>query len=129
MARNKLRLVAYLARDYDEAIAWFTDAMGFVLIEDTDQGDGKRWVRMAASTGDDTEFLIAKAVGGQTAHVGYAAGGRVAYFLYTDDFAAQSARMKAAGVMFEGAPRIEPYGTVAVFADLYGNRWDLIEPA
>ncbi len=129
MPRNRLALVAYLARDYDEAIAWFRDALGFVLLEDTDQGDGKRWVRMADGPDATTELLIARAVGDQTAHVGQTAGGRVAYFLRTDDFTAQTTRMQAAGVRFEEAPRHEAYGTVAVFQDLYGNRWDLIEPA
>ena len=129
MPRNSLGLVTYLARDYDEAIGWFRDALGFVLLEDTDQGGGKRWVRMAAAPDASTGFLIARAVGDQGAHVGQAAGGRVAYFLYTNDFEGQSARMRSAGVTFEEAPRTEPYGTVSVFIDLYGNRWDLIEPA
>ena len=128
-ARNRLALVTYLARDYDEAIAWFRDALGFVLLEDSDQGGGKRWVRMAPSPGSETAFLIARAVGAQVGAVGQSAGGRVAYFLHTDDFAAQAAQMRAAGVTFEEDPRREPYGTVAVFCDLYGNRWDLIEPA
>jgi catechol 2,3-dioxygenase-like lactoylglutathione lyase family enzyme len=124
----RLALVAYLARDYDEAIVWFRRALGFVLLEDTDLGEGKRWVRMAATTDADTAFLIARATGGQTASIGRAAGGRVAYFLHTDDFEASAARLAAAGVTFETAPRSEPYGRVAVFRDLHGNRWDLIEP-
>ncbi|MEL6801083.1 MAG: VOC family protein [Pseudomonadota bacterium] len=127
--RNSLGLVTYLARDYDEAIAWFQGALGFVLIEDTDQGGGKRWVRMAPHAQAETGFLIARAVGDQAVGVGHAAAGRVAYFLYTDDFASTARRMVAAGVPFEEDPRQEPYGTVAVFRDLYGNRWDLIEPA
>ncbi|WP_071675140.1 VOC family protein [Nioella nitratireducens] len=128
MARADLARVAFLARDYDEAIAWFRDALGWQLLEDTDQGGGKRWVRMAPDAASPTQFLIARAEGDQTAHVGQHAGGRVGYFLHTDDFAATAARMAAAGVIFEEAPRSEPYGTVAVFRDLYGNRWDLIEP-
>ncbi|MEM9343799.1 MAG: VOC family protein [Pseudomonadota bacterium] len=123
----QLSLVAFLARDYDEAIAWFQKALGFVLLEDTDQGAGKRWVRMAPTESADTAFLIALAVGSQVTGLGKAAAGRVAYFLETDDFATQAARMKAAGVAFEEDPREEPYGTVAVFRDLYGNRWDLIQ--
>lgn len=123
----KLSLVAFLAKDYDEAIAWFQDALGFVLLEDTDQGGGKRWVRMAPSREADTAFLIARAVGSQVTGLGKAAAGRVAYFLESDDFTAQAARMRAAGVVFEEEPRDEPYGTVAVFRDLYGNRWDLIQ--
>ena len=127
-ARNRLALVTYLARDYDEAIAWFREALGFVLLEDSDQGSGKRWVRMAPSPESETAFLIARAVRAQISAVGQSAGGRVAYFLHTDDFAAQAAQMRAAGVIFEEDPRHEPYGTVAVFRDLYGNRRDLIEP-
>lgn len=129
MPGNRLGLVAYPARDYDEAIRWFRDALGFVLLEDTDLGGGKRWVRMAATAEAETAFLIARAVRDQRAAIGRAAGGRVAYFLYTGDMDAQRARMEAAGVEFEEAPRTESYGRVAVFRDLYGNRWDLIEPA
>lgn len=123
-----LAATAYLARDYDEAIAWFQSALGWVLLEDTDMGGGKRWVRMAPHEGAETAFLIARAAPDQTAAIGHHAGGRVGYFLHTGDFAAQQARMQAAGVHFEEPPRHEPYGTVAVFRDLYGNRWDLIEP-
>jgi len=83
MPQNTLALVAFLARDYDEAIDWFRDALGFVLLEDTDQGDGKRWVRMAPSTKAETGFLIAKAVGTQVTGLGKHAAGRVGYFLYT----------------------------------------------
>jgi catechol 2,3-dioxygenase-like lactoylglutathione lyase family enzyme len=125
---TRLAATAYLARDYDEAIAWFQRALGWVLLEDSDQGDGKRWVRMAPHPHSETCFLIARAVGAQRTAIGQHAGGRVGYFLHTDNFAAQQARMLAAGVQFEEAPRREPYGTVAVFHDLYGNRWDLIEP-
>ncbi|MEO0694203.1 MAG: VOC family protein [Pseudomonadota bacterium] len=127
--RNSLALVTYLARDYDEAIAWFQDALGFVLIEDTDQGGGKRWVRMAATESAQTAFLIARAVGDQAMSVGNAASGRVAYFLYTDDFDGMFTQMRAADVIFEETARRDAYGTVAVFRDLYGNRWDLIEPS
>ena len=129
MARADLALVAYLARDYDEAIAWFCAALNWQLLEDTDMGGAKRWVRMAPDADAPTQFLIARAVGDQLDAVGHHAGGRVGYFLHTDDFNASRARMLAAGVTFEEAPRHEPYGTVAVFRDLYGNRWDLIEPA
>lgn len=123
----KLALVTYLVRDYDEAIDWFQRALGWELREDTDMGGGKRWVRMAPP-GSQTEFLIARAVGGQVQGIGRAAGGRVAYFLHVDDFEATAQRMKAAGVIFEEAPRDEPYGRVAVFRDLYEQKWDLIEP-
>ena len=124
----RLALVAFLARDYDEAIGWFRAALGWQLLEDSDMGSGKRWVRMAPDAQAETQFLIARAMGEQAAHVGQHAGGRVGYVLHTADFAAAHARMTAAGVHFKEAPRHEPYGTVAVFRDLYGNRWDLIDP-
>ncbi len=126
MVSCRISLVTYLVRDYDEAIAWFEKALGFHLIEDLPQGD-KRWVVMAAEPGAETRMLLARAVRDQEAGIGDQAAGRVAFFLSTDDFDAQHARMIAAGVAFEEEPRREPYGTVAVFRDLYGNRWDLIE--
>ncbi len=122
----KLSAIAFLVRDYDEAIAWFTSALGLSLIEDTDMGDGRRWVLVDAG---GVRLLLAKAVGAeQIAAIHKTAGKRVAYFLNTDDFARDHARMLAAGVKFREQPRHEPYGTVAVFEDLYGNGWDLIEP-
>ncbi len=129
MERLELPLVTYLARDYDEAIDWFSDVLGFVLLEDTDQGGGKRWVRMAPSRDATTAFLIARAVGSQVAAVGEAAGGRVSYFLRTNDFVATFQRLKRCHVKFEEEPRHEAYGDVAVFHDLYGNRWDLLGPS
>lgn len=123
-----LAAVTFLARDYDEAIGWFVDCLGFVLIEDTQLGDHKRWVLVAPKS-DGTRLLLAKAEGQeQEAAIGKAAGGRVAFFLYTDDFARDHGAMLAKGVKFREAPRREAYGTVAVFEDLYGNGWDLIEP-
>lgn len=122
----KLTTVTYLVRDYDEAIAWFTSVLGFSLVENMDMGDGKRWVLIDAG---GMRLLLAKAVGAQQiAAVGKAAGGRVAYFLYTDNFTRDHAQMLTAGVKFKEQPRHEAYGTVAVFEDLYGNGWDLIEP-
>lgn len=124
---RRLGPVAFLVRDYDEAIAWFTTKLGFRLVEDTALGDGRRWVRVAAETG--AELLLAKAEGeAQQAALGRQAGGRVFLFLHTDDFARDHAAMRAAGIVFRETPRFEPYGTVAVFLDLYGNPWDLIEP-
>ena len=115
-------------RDYDEATAWFTGALGFALIEDTDLGDGKRWI-LVSSHGGGVRLLLAKAVGqAQMEAIGKAVGGRVAFFLHTENFQRDHARMIAAGVKFNEPPRHEPYGTVAVFQDLYGNFWDLIEP-
>ncbi len=123
-----LAAVTYLVQDYDEAISWFAEKLGFMLIEDTALSDSKRWVKLAAEEGGVC-LLLAKAEGTeQVAAIGRAAGGRVAYFLYTDDFAATHARTTAAGVAFRETPRHEPYGTVAVFEDLHGNGWDLIEP-
>lgn len=124
-----LSATTYLVRDYDEAVAWFTERLGFVLVEDTRLSETKRWVKVSTGQGG-TCLLLAKADGpDQEAAIGKAAGGRVAYFLHTDDFAVTHARMLAAGVKFREAPRHESYGTVAVFEDLYGNGWDLIQPA
>ena len=122
-----LALLSILVPDYDAGIAFFVGQLGFDLLEDTDLGDGKRWVRVAPE-GAQTGFLLAKAVGQrQTDAVGEQGGGRVWLFLQTEDFAADHARMIAKGVQFEETPRDEPYGTVAVFCDPFGNRWDLIE--
>lgn len=123
---NKLSLLTYLVADYDEAIAWFRDCLDFHLMEDTPQ-DGKRWVVMAPHKTAETAFLLACAVGEQIEQIGNSAAGRVGYFLETDDFTKKHSAMVAAGVIFEENPRVEPYGTVAVFNDLYGNRWDLLQ--
>ena len=120
--------VALLVRDYDEAIAWYTTVLGFELLEDTDLGGGKRWVRVRPR-GGETAFLLALAKGEQADAVGRQGGGRVWLFLFTDDFANDHAGMKARGVTFLEEPRHEAYGSVVVFEDLYGNRWDLIQPA
>lgn len=127
---SSIALVTLVVRDYDEAIAFYTDALGFELAEDTDRGDGSRWV-VVRPPGDPagTGLLLARAKGGaQESAVGAQTGGRVGFFLHTDDFARDHARMTAAGVHFLEAPRHEPYGSVAVFEDLYGNRWDLLQP-
>lgn len=127
---SHLGLVAVVVRDYDEAIAFYVDAMGFALREDSPQGGGKRWVVVTPPGSAETGILLAKADSPeQEARVGDQTGGRVGLFLNTDDFERDHARMLAAGVTFEEAPRREPYGTVAVFRDLYGNRWDLIQPS
>jgi catechol 2,3-dioxygenase-like lactoylglutathione lyase family enzyme len=125
---KKISAITYLVRDYEEAIAWFVTALGFVVIEDTDLGQGKRWV-LVGPQAQGVRLLFAKAVGRrQMDAIGKAAGGRVGFFLNTENFVQDHARMIAAGVEFKEPPRHEPYGTVAVFADLYGNLWDLIEP-
>lgn len=125
-----LTMATLLVRDYDEAIDWFRTRLGFAVLEDTDLGAGKRWVRVAPPPGPPGAcLLLARAKdAGERAAIGAQAGGRVAFFLKTDDFARDHARFAAAGVRFREAPRREPYGVVAVFEDLYGNRWDLIEP-
>jgi len=125
----RISLTALLVADYDEAIGFYVGQCGFELRADADQGGGKRWV-VVAPVGGETGLLLAKATGPeQLARIGDQTGGRVGLFLETRDFARDHARMSAAGVRFLEAPRHEPYGTVAVFEDLYGNRWDLIEPA
>ncbi len=124
-----LAMIAVLVRDYDEAIAWYRDALGFELLEDTARGDGKRWVRMAPADSNAFSLLLARAVSPrQLAAIGDQHGGRVGFFLHTDDFARDHARLAAAGAQFEEMPRHEDYGSVVVFRDLYGNRWDLIQP-
>lgn len=124
---NRLALVAFLTDDYDRAITWFRDALRFVLLEDTDMGSDKRWVRMAPHKDAETAFLIARAVGAQAQAIGNQAGGRVGHFLVTDNFADMHAHMLSHGVHFRETPRHETYGVVAVFEDLHGNPWDLIE--
>lgn len=126
---RRLSLTALLVRDYDEAIDFYVRKAGFELVEDTDQGGGKRWVVVSPGAGSGALLLAKASDPAQAACVGDQAGGRVFLFLQTDDFARDHGRMAAAGVRFLEDPRREPYGTVAVFEDLYGNRWDLIEPA
>jgi catechol 2,3-dioxygenase-like lactoylglutathione lyase family enzyme len=134
--RRRVATVTLVVADYDEAIRWYVDRLGFRLVDDVDLGDGKRWVTVEPGAGDGARLLLARAdvfLSGagdnrQAAAVGNQTGGRVAFFLETDDFARDHAAMKARGIEFREAPRHEAYGTVAVFADLYGNLWDLIEP-
>jgi catechol 2,3-dioxygenase-like lactoylglutathione lyase family enzyme len=125
-----LATVTLLVHDYDEAIRFFTEALRFDLLEDTPRGPGKRWVVVAPSRNAGATLLLAKAASDeQQAAVGNQAGGRVFLFLHTQDFAADHAHMKAHGVHFLEEPRHEPHGTVAVFLDLCGNKWDLLQPA
>lgn len=124
---HSIPFITYLTHDYDEAIEWFSRCLGFHLLEDTDQGH-KRWVRMAPHANAETAFLIAQAsTPEQTKCVGNQHGGRVGFFLHTDDFAQSRAHMLKEGVIFREDPRHEPYGTVAVFEDLHGNLWDLLQ--
>ena len=123
-----LQHVALLVREYDEAIAYFTTVLGFALREDTPLTPDKRWVVVAPPGAAEASLLLARAAtDDQRACIGRQGGGRVWLFLHTDDFARDFAAMKARGVYFVEAPRDEPYGTVAVFEDLYHNRWDLIQ--
>ena len=122
--------VALLVREYDEARDWLVERMGFVVTEDSALGGGKRWVTLAPRAGARPMLLLARAVAdAQRALVGRQAGGRVLVFVHTRDIERAYAEMGARGVRFVEAPRAAPYGRVAVLEDLYGNRWDLIEPA
>jgi catechol 2,3-dioxygenase-like lactoylglutathione lyase family enzyme len=130
--KHAIAHVALVVRDYDEAIAFYTEKLGFTLVEDTYQPEqDKRWVVVApAGTNgtSGTSLLLARAATPEQARfVGDQAGGRVFLFLSTDDFWRDYHRMTAAGVRFVRPPNVAPYGTVAVFEDLYGNRWDLVE--
>lgn len=128
MTRQHIGRVALLVRDYDEAKAYYIDVLGFTLIEDTDLGGGKRWVVVAPAGSRETGLLLAKAVNSeQAARIGDQTGGRVFLFLHTDDFWRDFRVLSARGVKFREEPRREKYGTVAVFEDLYGNLWDLLQ--
>jgi catechol 2,3-dioxygenase-like lactoylglutathione lyase family enzyme len=126
---NRIATIALVVRDYDEAIEFYCSKLGFALVADTALGPGKRWVLVAPPGPGGVQLLLAVADGAaQQARIGDQTGGRVGFFLETDDFARDHAAFSAAGVSFLEAPRHEAYGSVAVFEDLYGNRWDLIEP-
>ena len=128
-----LQLVTLMVEDYDPAIAFFVDVLGFELVEDspslTNDGRPKRWV-VVRPIGGQTGLLLARADGDrQAAGVGDQVAGRVGFFLRVEDFEATYQRMRAAGVTFATAPRTESYGRIAVFLDIAGNRWDLLGPA
>jgi len=125
---QRLGHVALVVREYDEAIAFYTQSLGFKLIEDTDLGNGKRWVLVRPPGSTGTDLLLAKAVNPeQASRIGNQTGGRVFLFLHTDDFWRDYREMTARGVKFFRPPSEETYGTVAVFEDLYGNKWDLLQ--
>jgi lactoylglutathione lyase len=125
---QKLGYLALVVRDYDEAIAFYTQSLGFQLIEDTDLGGGKRWVRVRPPGSTGTDLLLARAVNPeQASRIGNQTGGRVFLFLHTDDFWRDYRAMTERGVKFVRPPSEESYGTVAVFEDLYGNKWDLLQ--
>ena len=126
--KQALHAVTVVVPDYDSAIAFYVGSVGFDMVQDIDLGDGKRWVRVAPPGATDASLLIARAAdAAQEASVGNQTGGRVGFFLSTDDFTRDYGRMRAHGVTFEEEPRHEAYGTVAVWRDPFGNRWDLIE--
>jgi len=125
---RSLFLVTVVVPDYDPAIAWYRDVLGFALAADDDLGDGKRWVIVAPPGGRGAGLLLAKAADAdETSVIGKQTGGRVAFFLQTDDFERDHALYRSRGVEFIEEPRHEDYGTVAVFRDAFGNFWDLIE--
>lgn len=129
MPNARIATVTLVVDDYDRAIAWYTEKLGFALLADTPLGAGKRWVLVAPSAGAGARLLLAKADGARQAErVGDQTGGRVGFFLETDDFARDHAVFLARGVVFREQPRHESYATVAVFEDLYGNLWDLLQP-
>jgi len=122
-----IHAVTLVVPDYDAGIAFYVGQIGFALMADTDMGGGRRWV-MVAPPGGQTALLLARATdAGQMAAIGNQTGGRVGFFLHSDDFDADHARMLAAGISFDEAPRTEPYGKVAVWRDPFGNRWDLLQ--
>lgn len=124
-----LGLVSLVVRDYDEAIAFYVGKLGFLLLEDTYQpAQNKRWVVVAPPGSKESGLLLARATNDeQLLHVGNQTGGRVFLFLYSDDFWSDFNSYKAHGIHFVREPKVENYGTVAVFEDLYGNQWDLVQ--
>ena len=126
--KQSIAHVALVVADYDEAIKFYTEKLDFVLLEDIAQNETKRWVLIAPRGAEECSLLLAKAVGDeQTSRVGNQTGGRVFLFLRTDDFLRDYENYKSKGVIFVREPKTEDYGTVAVFKDLYGNLWDLVE--
>ena len=128
--KQSLGMVSLVVRDYDEALEFFVGKLGFQLVEDSPVPEQrKRWVVIAPPGAKESRLLLARAsTPEQASRIGAQTGGRVFLFLYTDDFSRDFNRYKAQGVVFVREPKNEPYGTVAVFKDLYGNLWDLFEP-
>ncbi len=130
MSKNSLFLVSLVVDTYDRAKAFYCDGLGFDCLEDAVLPEGKRWLVVRPRGGEGASLLLAEATDEtQRAAIGNQTGGRVGFFLETDDFARDHQRFLKAGIVFQEEPRRELYGTVAVFADLYGNLWDLIERA
>ena len=127
---QRIALLTLVVADYDEAIDFYTRKLGFTLLEDTVQSSEKRWVRVAPAGSTGAELLLARAsTEEQATRVGNQTGGRVALFLYTDNLARDYANLQAHNISIIRPPVSQPYGEVLVFADLYGNLWDLIQPA
>ena len=124
---QRVCLVALVVPDYEAGIAFYVGKLGFDLLSDENQGNGKRWVTVAPKGGGSAILLAKATTAEQSAAIGNQTGGRVGFFLETDDFARDYAAMRDAGVHFEEEPRVEPYATVAVWRDPFGNRWDLLE--
>ena len=128
--KQRIAHIALVVRDYDEAISFYTEKLDFNLIEDTKLSEEKRWVLVAPPGSAECCLLLAKGVGDkQVSSIGNQTGGRVFLFLFTDDFSRDYENYMQKGIHFVRPPKKEEYGTVAVFEDLYGNLWDLIEPA
>ena len=128
--KRRIALVTLVVPDYDRAIAFYCGALRFELVEDTQMPDGKRWVVVRPKGSEGTGLLLAEAVNAaQVEAIGRQTGGRVGFFLHTDDFEHDFSGFIAAGVRFLEQPRTEVYGTVAVFEDPFGNKWDLLQPA
>ena len=129
MTRQSLSLVSLVVRDYEEALDFFVGKLGFVLVEDRDVPEqAKRWVVVSPPGASESRLLLARAsTPEQLSRIGSQTGGRVFLFLATDDFQRDYERYRAAGIEFVRPPKVEPYGTVAVFKDLYGNLWDLVQ--
>lgn len=126
---QRIAHIALVVEDYDDAIQFYTKKLDFVLLEDTKLSDEKRWVLLAPPGANECSLLLAKATNAnQSKHIGNQTGGRVFLFLFTDDFWSDYTKMLDRGIQFSRAPKEEPYGIVAVFKDLYGNLWDLLQP-
>jgi catechol 2,3-dioxygenase-like lactoylglutathione lyase family enzyme len=128
--KQSIGCVTFLVREYDEAVSFFAGKLRFRVVEDSAMGEGRRWVVLSPRGAGESRLQLAKAKNPEEfAAIGRQGGGRVFLFLYTDDFARDHEDMRKRGVKFIGEPRNETYGTVAVFEDLYGNKWDLLMPA
>ena len=128
--KQKIAHIALVVKDYDEAIAFYTQKLNFKLVEDTKLSDGKRWVVVSPPGANECSLLLAKAANErQSKSIGDQSGGRVFLFLFTDDFWRDYNAMTNKKITFVREPIVEAYGTVAVFEDLYGNLWDLLEPS